>query len=225
MTPTLHYVVRPPTTQTKGKPPVLVLLHGIGSNERDMASLAPELDGRFIVVSVRSPIQIGPDAFAWFQVRFTPQGPSIDASQAEAGWKRLAGFIQEIAAKYDGDPARVYVAGFSQGGIMALATMLTAPQLLAGVVCMSGRLLPEVLPHAAPREILAGTPALLLHGTADTKLGIEYARKARDSLERLGIHLAYQEVPMGHEITAESLQMAQMWLSARLDEAPHAGST
>lgn len=225
MTHTLHHVVRPPTTQTKGKPPVLILLHGIGSNEREMASLAPAMDPRFIVVSVRSPIPIGPDAFAWFQVRFTPQGPSIDASQAEAGWKRLAGFIQEIVAKYDGDPARVYVAGFSQGGIMALATLLTAPRLLAGAVCMSGRLLPEVLPHAAPREVLAGTPALLLHGTADTKLGIEYARKARETLERLGIRLAYQEFPMGHEISPESLQTAQVWLSARLDEAPRAGST
>lgn len=220
MNATLHHVVRQPTTPQDGKPPVLILLHGIGSNERDMASLAPAMDPRFLVVSVRSPLTIGPDAFAWFQVRFTPQGPSIDATQAAAGWKLLTGFIQEIVGKHDGDPARVYLAGFSQGGIMALAAMLTAPEQVAGAVCMSGRLLPEVLPHAASQDRLAGKPILVLHGTADNKLGIDYARKARTSLEGLSLQVSYHEIPMGHEITPQSLGLATAWLSKRLQDGP-----
>ena len=101
---------------------------------------------------------------------------------------------------------------------MSLAALLTAPDLVAGAVCMSGRLLPEVLPHAASRDRLADKPALIVHGTADNRLGIEYARKAKATLEGLGIAVTYREFPMGHEITPHSLAFATTWLKARLDE-------
>lgn len=217
MTLALHHVVRK-AQPSPGKPPV-ILLHGVGSNERDMASLAPAMDPRFLALSVRSPLQLGPDAFGWFNVRFTAQGPAIDPGQAEAGWKLLAQFIRDAVAHYEGDASRVFVGGFSQGGIMSLATLLTEPGLVAGAVCMSGRLLPEVLPQAAPRERLAGKPVLLLHGTEDTRLGIDYARSAKATLEGLGTDVTYREFPMGHEITPQSLGLATAWLSARLDAA------
>ncbi|HUR25797.1 MAG TPA: alpha/beta fold hydrolase [Candidatus Thermoplasmatota archaeon] len=217
MTPTLHHIVRP-ARPGPGKPPVLILLHGVGSNERDMASLAPAMDPRFLVVSVRSPIELGPDAFAWFHVTFNARGPAIDAKEAAAGWKALNQFIREVVAKYAGDATRVYVAGFSQGGIMSLAALLTAPELVAGAVCMSGRLLPELLPNAASRDLLARKAVLVVHGTADTRLGIDYARNARATLQELAIDLTYHELPMGHEITPDSLAITAKWLSSRLDE-------
>jgi phospholipase/carboxylesterase len=211
----LHHVVRRPSAG-QGNPPVLILLHGVGSNEGDIAALAPAMDSRFLVVSVRSPITLGPDAYAWFNVRFSAQGPVINAQEAQAGWETLAKFIQDVVAEHGGDASQVYVAGFSQGGIMALAALLATPELVAGAVCMSGRLLPEVLPHAAPRERLAGKPVLLVHGTADSKLVIEHARKAKSTLEGLGAELAYHELPMGHEITSASLGLVVDWLAGHL---------
>lgn len=216
MTQTLHHLVRR-AQLGPGKPPVLILLHGVGSNERDMASLAPAMDPRFLVVSVRSPIELGPDAFAWFHVTFTPQGPAIEGAEAVEGWKTLTRFTRDIVDKYGGDASRVYIAGFSQGGIMALAALLTAPELIAGAVCMSGRLLPEILPHRASRELLAGKPVFIMHGTADNRLGIDYARSARTTLQELSLDLTYRELPMGHEITRDSLAQVTSWLSARLD--------
>jgi phospholipase/carboxylesterase len=138
-----------------------------------MARLVGAFDPRFIVIAARSPIELGQNAYGWFHARFTPQGPQIDAAEAEAAWKHIASFIDELVAEYDADPARVFIAGFSQGGIMALATMLTAPEKLAGVACMSGRLLPEVLPHAAPPERLRDKPVLIVHGTRDERLGLD----------------------------------------------------
>lgn len=223
MTSNLHHVVRP-ARAGRGRPPVLILLHGVGSNERDMATLAPTMDPRFVVVSVRSPLTLGPGAFAWFHVQFTAQGPVINPAEAKSGWETLTTFIPDVVAECGGDPVQVYVAGFSQGGIMSLAATLTAPELVAGAVCMSGRLLPEVLPHAASRVRLAGKPVLLLHGTTDNRLGIDFARKARTTLDGLGVALTYRELPMGHEITKESLTAATAWLTARLDEAPRGPS-
>ena len=201
------------------RPPLLLLLHGVGANERQMAQIAPAFDPRFVVVSVRSPLTIGPNAFAWFHVTFTAQGPVIVAEEAEAGWTLLSRFIDEAVVAYGADPARVFLAGFSQGGIMALATLLTAPEKVAGAVSMSGRLLPEVLPHAAAHEALREKPVLIVHGTDDEKLGIHLARWAREQLERFPLALTYRELPMGHTITEESLAIVSAWLTASLDES------
>jgi phospholipase/carboxylesterase len=197
--------------------PLLLLLHGVGSNERSMVSLAPAFDPRFEVLSVRSPLTLGPTSFAWFHVQFTSQGPVIAADEAREGWELIARFVDEAVAAYDIDPTQVYVGGFSQGGIMSLAAVLTSPVRIAGAACMSGRLLPEVLPFAADAASLRDKPVLIVHGVEDTKLGIAFARDAREKLSTLGVALTYHEVPMGHEVTAESLGLVSAWLTARLD--------
>jgi phospholipase/carboxylesterase len=216
------HTVRPPAPGANAdgeRPPLLVLTHGVGANERQMAQLAPALDPRFVVVSVRSPLTLGPNAYGWFHVTFTPQGPVIAAEEAEAGWRLLARFVDEAVAAYGADPRRVFLGGFSQGAIMALATLLTAPERVAGAVAMSGRLLPEVLPHAAPNESLRGKPVLVVHGEADEKLGVHLARWAREQLTRFPIDLAYRELPMGHAVTPESVAVVRAWLTERLDGA------
>lgn len=210
----LHHLVRK-ASALSARPPVLILLHGVGSNERSMAAMASAFDARFVVVSARSPIALGPDAYAWFHVRFTSDGPVIDAAEAEAGWKALAAFVDEVVARYGADPGRVYLAGFSQGAILALATLLTAPGRVAGAVVMSGRLLPEVLPHADPA--VRGKPALIVHGVHDEKLGIAWARTAREQLTGLGVDVAYHELAMGHGVSPESLAIVVEWLRERLD--------
>ena len=220
----LVHELRAPALVPEGtRAPMLVLLHGVGSNERSMSALAPALDPRFLVVSARSPLVLGPDAFAWFHVTFTAQGPVIDEREAAAGWAHVARFVDEAVHAYGADPARVFVAGFSQGAIMSLAALLTAPERIAGVAAMSGRLLPEVLPHAAPPEALRGKPVLVVHGTRDEKLGIHFARTARDTLARFPIALEYHELPIAHTVTAESLALVNEWLGARLTEV-EAGS-
>ena len=118
---------------------------------------------------------------------------------------------------YGADPARVYLAGFSQGANMALATLLTAPERIAGVAAMSGRLLPEVLPFAAPPAALEGKRVLIVHGTGDQTLGVHFARSAREQLARFPIALSYRELDMGHRVTPESLAVVQAWLAEALD--------
>lgn len=210
----------PGTLRAGERPPMLLLLHGVGSNERSMAALAGAFDPRFLVVSARSPIALGPDSFAWFHVSFGAQGPAIDASEAAAGWAHVTRFVDEVVAAYGVDPARVFVGGFSQGAIMALAALLTSPGHIVGAVAMSGRLLPEVLPHAAAPEALRGKRVLLVHGVVDEKLGIHFARSAREQLERLPIDLTYRELSMGHAVTEESLAEVAAWLTATIDELP-----
>ena len=78
----LHYLVREPKIKS-GKPPVVILLHGIGSNEQDLFSFADQLPDNYLVVSARAPYAIGKDSYAWYQADFSTDKPVIDAEQAE----------------------------------------------------------------------------------------------------------------------------------------------
>jgi phospholipase/carboxylesterase len=213
----LVHRVREPATAGAGRPPLLLLFHGVGSNELSMALLADAFDPRFLVISARSPIQVAPFGYAWFHVTFTPDGPVIDGEEAAAGWRRVTAFAGEAATAYGADPDRIFLAGFSQGGIVSLAALLTAPEQFAGAVCMSGRLPPEVLPHVAADDRLHGKPVLLVHGTADETLPIVFGRRARTALEGMPVALDYREFEMGHTTTPDSIGYVADWLRARLD--------
>src|SRR4051812_15883257 len=176
----LTHIVRQPTVPSEGRPPLLVLLHGIGSNEQDLIGLAPSLDGRFLTVSARAPITLDRGAFAWFHIQFTPNGIVIEPDEAEASRLLVLKFVDEVVEAYGADPKRVYLMGFSQGCIMSLAASLTEPKKFAGVVGMSGRLLPEVEPKIAPPEELKGLPFMIVHGTDDQVLPLSYGRAIRD---------------------------------------------
>lgn len=213
----LAHLSRPPRAATTGKPPLLLLLHGVGSNERDLFGFAGLLDPRFRVVSLRAPLVRGPESFAWFDVRFLPEGFAINAEHLRASRDHIARVIGEAVAAYDTDAERVYLAGFSQGAIMSLATALTRPELVAGIAPLSGRIPPEVRPEIAPAERLAGLPVLLLHGREDAVIPIRYAHEARQLLEGLPIALDYREYDTGHTIGPEAFRDLLAWLGARLD--------
>ncbi|MEO6458520.1 MAG: dienelactone hydrolase family protein, partial [Chloroflexia bacterium] len=118
---------------------------------------------------------------------------------------------------YGLDPEGVYLMGFSQGAIMSMSLTLTEPEKLAGVVAMSGRTLPEVLPKIAQPEKLRGLPIFVVHGTADQVLPITYGRDTRDILSKMPVDLTYREYPMAHHVSAESLADVAGWLKDRLD--------
>ncbi len=213
----LTHLIREPARRLPGSPPLLLLLHGVGSHEGDLIALAPHLDGRFFMVSARAPNTLAPGSYAWFHLEFTAAGPVIDPEEAEASRLTLLRFIDELIAAYGIDPRRVYLLGFSQGAIMSLSLALTQPDKVAGVVAMSGRILPEILPLVAPPPALAGLPILVVHGTEDPMLPIPYGRASRERLAGLGVSLTYREYSMGHEVTMESLQDVADWLRERLD--------
>jgi len=209
-------LVRQPIIEA-GTPPLLLLLHGVGSNEHDLFELAPFLDKRFLIISVRAPNTLGPGSYAWFEVDFTPQGPVINPEQEKASRETLISFLKEAITAYGADPKQVYVMGFSQGAIMSASVVLTRPELVAGAVLMSGRILPEIQPLIASNEELSGFPFMVVHGTADMILPITYGRASHELLSSFPVDLTYHEYPMGHEVSQASLSDVTAWLTEQLD--------
>jgi phospholipase/carboxylesterase len=174
----LVHLIRPPKKAVT-LPPLILLLHGVGSHERDLFDLAQYLDRCAFIVSARAPNVLDPNSYAWYPVEFTAARPIIDAEAAEDSWLILLRFIDELIEAYHVDPKRVYLMGFSQGAIMSLVMALTQPEKMAGVVAMSGHLLPEVQPNIAEAERLRGLPILMTHGLHDPIIPIADARGER----------------------------------------------
>src|SRR5918911_2974181 len=99
----LQHLIQQPRRRVEGAPPLLILLHGYGSNEHDLFGLAPYLDPRFLIVSARAPYTLMPGGYAWFELGWTATGITIDFQQAERSRKLLIGFIAEVLAAYGGD--------------------------------------------------------------------------------------------------------------------------
>jgi phospholipase/carboxylesterase len=208
-----------PAQQGTSKAPCLLLLHGVGSNEAGFIAMARQLDPRLVVILVRGPIVLAPGRFAFFQVSFTPSGPAINAAQAERARTTLIDFIEQLPAAYDVDPRKIWIAGFSQGGIMSASVGLTAPGSVAGFAVLSGRILPEILPLVTPGAALASQQAFVSHGVQDETLGIHFAHHAREVLTKLGVPLAYHEYNAGHALDGSMVADFQRWLGAQLERS------
>lgn len=215
---TLKYRFKEPTKTTAEKPPVLLLLHGFGADENDLFGLAPYMDERFFIASVQAPFALSFGGRAWFELYFEMgQVSGFDPEQFKQSLGLILEFVNELVAKHDLDAERVYLCGFSQGSMMSISSVFSAPEKFAGAVLMSGRAANEMIVQENI-EKLKDFPIFVTHGTLDTVLPIENGRVTKEILSRLPVNLEYKEYPMAHEISAESLRDVCNWLCLKLEE-------
>ncbi|BCQ55309.1 alpha/beta hydrolase [Burkholderia gladioli] len=193
----------------------LLLLHGVGGNETNLLALAEALDPRLEIAFVRGPLTLGPDQYAWFHVRFGPNGPSIDAAQAEASRQQLIGLVRALRQADGAAPLPTLIGGFSQGGIMSASVGLSAPEAVRGFAILSGRILPEIAEHLAPREALAGLDAFIAHGEYDDKLPVSWAERADAMLDELGVPHRVHRYPVGHQLSEAIVDDFAAWVAQR----------
>lgn len=215
----LAYRIREPLSGRIEGSPCLLILHGVGANELGLVDIATRVDSRFTVILVRSPIQLGQMQFGFFQVNFTQSGPKINAEQAEESRQLLVSFIESLPGLYGIDAQKIWIAGFSQGGILSVSVALTRPDLVNGFGILSGRILPEISPMIAPLNELLGLHAFISHGLNDAVLTVEFARSAQKLLLDKAIQLTYQEYNAGHELIPLMQDDFHEWLVKELDES------
>ena len=208
----LTFLHRPAAAHVS-QPWLLVLMHGIGSNEQDLFGLAPYVPAPFHVLSLRAPYRMGPQANAWFEFAVAADGTRSINEPQEAASRALVAQTVDAAARQLGIPAaRVVAGGFSQGGIMALTLLLTQPALLQAGMVWHSRLLPQALGDAAPAADLAGRQLWVSHGVQDNVIPLASARAIRDHARTLPLALSYREYPGVHEIRPEELRDSMAWL-------------
>lgn len=210
----LTFLYRPAASSTP-RPWLLVLMHGVGSNEQDLFSLAPQIPGHFHVLSLRAPFPMAPGAHAWFDFSVEPGGArSINEAQEAESRAVLAKTIEAAAQQLGIPPERVVVGGFSQGGIMALSLLLTQPALMQAAMVWHSRLLPQVLPFATPPDALRGKQLWLSHGTQDNVIPLAHAQAIAHHMAPLPVTVTYREFPGAHEIRPAELSATVTWLDS-----------
>ncbi len=199
--------------------PVIVLLHGRGSDERDLFPLGRELHPDATVVSIRAPFAAAPWGYGpgWAWYRFlggtTPEGESFVAGQAELA-AFLAGLPERLGRTIP--PASLILGGFSQGGTTALAYALSHPGQVGAVLVFSGFLADHPDAAVTPERVV-GLPIWWGHGTADGAVPYHIAEAGWQALRAAGAELTTASYPgMGHNISATELTQAAEYLSTQL---------
>ena len=201
----------------------IIWLHGLGADGNDFVPIARELNlagaqpARFIFPHAPlQPVTInnGYVMRAWYDVSYGDlEGRSkrADEKGVRASQAAIAGLIdREIARGIES--RNIVLAGFSQGGAVALQTGLRYPRALSGLVALSTYLpFMESLPgEAAPAN--AGTPIFMAHGTQDQVVPYAMGAGSRDFLEQLGYKVEWREYAMPHSVCMEEVEHIGAWL-------------
>jgi phospholipase/carboxylesterase len=202
----------------------VIWMHGLGADARDFEPIVPhlkippELGVRFVFPNAPiQPVTVngGMEMRAWYDILGMDIPRTEDANGVRTSEKLILALIERERNR--GIPAkRIVLAGFSQGGAMALHTGLRYPEQLAGILALScyiplANSLAEER-HPANQEI----PIFIAHGTFDPVIPINYGRATKDKLTELGYSLDKHEYPIGHEVNLEEIQAIGSWLKTVL---------
>lgn len=202
----------------------VIWLHGLGADATDFEPLVPMLELpmalRFVFPNAPEravTINGGMQMRAWYDIDpANPDGGSADIDQSAAQIAALIAAEQDRGFRSD----QIILAGFSQGGVIALHLGLSHPEPLAGIMALSTYLHdPDGLPE---RVSLASAelPIFMAHGVSDAMIPIARAAASKQTLETLGYRPQWQQYPMGHQVCPQEIAHISQWLQARYAVSP-----
>jgi phospholipase/carboxylesterase len=209
----LEYKIREPKIKLE-KNPLLLLLHGYGSNEEDLFSFATELPDEYYIVSARAPYDLQYGSYAWYAINFdADENKFSDHEQAKISRDLIARFIDELIQTYPIDSENVTLVGFSQGSILSYAIALSHPEKVQKVVALSGYVSEPILEENYLGNDFTNLKIFHSHGSVDQVIPVEWARKTAPFLEKLGITSTYKEYPVGHGVAPQNFFDFKNWLA------------
>lgn len=209
----LYHLVREPKVKLE-KNPLLLLLHGYGSNEEDLFSFAAQLPDEYFIVSARAPYSLPPYGNAWYAITFdNDMNKFSDDKQAIESRDLIVKFIDELIATYPIDKDNVTLLGFSQGSILSYAVALTYPEKIKRVAALSGYLNMDIVGKSLHAEDVTKVKFFISHGVVDQVIPVEWARKAPEFLKGLGVDVSYHEYNSGHGVAPQNFYDLLNWLN------------
>ena len=196
----------------------IIWLHGLGADGGDFVSVAHEIQ---LPVGVRYVFPHAPEMpvtinggyvmRAWYDIAYQ----DFALQEDEAGVRASQAAVEKLIVREQQRgvaPRRIVLAGFSQGGAIALFAALRHPQRLAGVMALSAYL---PLPHTLAAERSAAnneTPIFMAHGLYDNIVPPALAQASRRQLEQAGYSVEWREYPMPHAVCEEEIRDIEQWL-------------
>ena len=222
----MHHPILPCVELATGDTPVasIIWLHGLGADGHDFEPIVPELGlprdlhVRFIFPHAPSmPVTVNGGYImpAWYDIRHA----DIDHAQDKEGIRSSALSIDHLIEReiMHGIPAkRIVLAGFSQGGAMALHVGLRQSEPLAGIIALSCYLPLDDTLESEVSEPNKQTPVFMAHGVEDSIVPFELGDMSQRRLTKLGYPTEWHSYPIGHHVCPEEIKAVGRWLSERL---------
>ena len=205
-----------PRGDTQGS---VVWMHGLGASGHDFEDIVPLLklpDVHFVFPHAPNhavTINGGLIMPAWYDIRTLGSSGGENPDHVRDSARRIEALLERERQRGVA-PGRIVIAGFSQGGAMALFVGTRHPETLAGIMVLSGY---EVLPETREvetSEANRATPLLFCHGSDDPMVDVRRARQAYDTYVA-GRPAEWHEFPMGHQVCIEEIEVVRDWLHAR----------
>ncbi len=211
--------------ETQEQPDAAVIwLHGLGADGSDFVPIVEQLQLpshyaiRFIFphaplrpITINQSYQMP----GWYDI----SSLSIVEQEDEAGIRESSAILKELCEEQEAggiDASRIVLAGFSQGGAIALHCGCRYPRVLGGIMALSTYLpLPETLADEIS-ETMADTPIFMAHGRQDNVVAYEYGHQSKDQLTALDIDVHWHEYDMEHSVCIEEIQHIRQWLTETL---------
>ena len=204
----------------------VIWLHGLGADGHDFKAIVPELrlpaslPLRFVFphAPVR-PITIngGMEMRAWYDIVSLDKEGRADEAGIRASSALVDGLIEREQQR-GVESSKIVIAGFSQGGAIALHNVVRSPLKLCGLMALSSYLpLSDTIDAEVVNNPNAGdasVPVFIAHGTSDPMVPYEGGRHSADVLKLLGYQVEWHEYPMGHSVCAQEIADISDWLQA-----------
>ena len=197
----------------------VIWLHGLGADGRDFVPIVGELDlppAPIRFVFPHAPVQPvtinnGMSMRAWYDI----VADDLARREDERGVRASQGLVEALIARERERgiaASRIVLAGFSQGGAIALQTGLRHPERLAGIMALSTYVPIAATLEAERNPANADVPIFMAHGTQDPIIPLAHARRSRELLERLGYPVEWHEYVMPHSVSPDEINDIGAWL-------------
>ncbi|MEO3945891.1 alpha/beta hydrolase-fold protein [Gorillibacterium sp. CAU 1737] len=209
MKPPYEYRVQLPADYDPGKSyPVLFTLHGKGSNEQDLLSLMSAAGDSFLLIGIRGDLPAGM-GYQYYELQSI--GNPV-RSQFDQAVSKLEAFMDWAETQYSIDRSRRYVAGFSQGAILALTLAHTRGDKLKGIIALNG-----YVPGFVKTDYPVGphperVSAFVSHGQFDQVFPAAIGDETAAYMKTLTDHVTYRTYPSGHTVTEANRRDLLQWL-------------
>ena len=195
------------------KSPLIILIHGDGGNEKDLFSLIDYLPKEAYIISLRGPIELFNNSYAWYDIYVDANNKFYDHEGAKKIRDELSKFIDEIIKHPNIDSDNITLIGFSQGAILSHAISYSYPGKIKNIMALSGVIDEKIMKRADSKP---KTNIYISHGTNDKMIDYHISRESLNFYKSKDIDFTFESYDQGHGINEKNLKSLIIWLKEKI---------
>ncbi len=198
--------------------PLVIMLHGYGSNEDDLFSFANHIPGNYKIISLRAPYSLPYGGYSWYDISsddLEAKKIKIGVEQAKSSISKIKDFVKnQLPKKYSFDIEKICLIGFSQGSALSYALSLNNPDLFKNVIALSGMISMQLIDEN--HKDYSNLNYFCSHGIQDQVISVNYSRESIEWLKSKNITHVYKEYDMTHSVSQENFFDFLEWMKFNL---------